>query len=241
MTSSHTLQTKDKKLKAISLIFIAGLVIFVSTKMLLSSLYGLQTTLFLEDWQNKAKISDQIAFKPIDQAWSNANQASQKAINMSPVNNAFLQESAGKIYQWKTYDQPFGNQASQSNRVQALEAFRKQTKITPKWPKAWLNLLAVKIELNEYDKEFYNAFNMAKITANQNPEVSTQFTLLSIQAWSNVNNSAKNQVLKNIINEAGLGKKQSQDLKPLLQAYNLLEVSCIYARAIKENTYELCK
>lgn len=228
------------KLKAISLILLAGLVIYVSIKMLLSSLYGLQTNLFLEDWQNKATTTDQIAFKPNDQAWLNANQASQKAINMSPVDNAFLQETAGKVYQWKTYDQPFGDQASQNNREQALKAFRKQTQITPKWPKAWLNLLALKIELNQYDDEFYNAFTMAKTTANQNPEVSTQFTLLSIQAWSQVNNPTRNQVLKNIIQEASLGKKQSQNLKPLLQAYNLLKISCVYGKAIKANTYQLC-
>lgn len=229
------------KFKAISLILLAGLVVYLSIKMFTSSLYALQTDLFLSDWQNKANSATEITFTPNNLAWLNANQAAQNAINAYPTKNAFLQESAGKVYQWHTYSQPYGDANSTENREQALQAFREQTLITPQWPKAWLNVLAVKIELNQYDDEFYNAFTMAKTTANQNPEVSTQFTLLSIQAWSNVNNPTKNQILKNITHEASLGKKQSKDLKPLLQAYNLLGVSCIYARAIKENTYELCK
>ena len=241
MTNGHTLQTKDKKLKAISLMLLAGLVITVSVQMFASSLYSLQTNLFLNDWQNKAVTEKEITFTPTDQAWQNANQASLKAINHYPIENAFLQEQAAKVYQWQTYNQPFGNASSQSNRKQALEAYRQQTLITPLWPKAWLNLLSIKIELNEYDDEFYHAYTMAQQTANQNPEVSTQYTLIGIQAWQNLNNPTKNNVLKSIINEASASKKSSQDLKPLLQAYNLLGTSCIYARAIKANTYDLCK
>ena len=241
MTSGHTLQTKDKKLKAISLILLAGLVVYLSIKMFTSSLYSLQTELFLGDWQNKTNSATEITFTPDNQAWLNANQAAENAINAYPTNNAFLHENAGKVHQWQTYSQPYGDENSTANREQALQAFREQALITPKWPKAWLNLLNIKIELNQYDQEFYNAFTMAKTTANQNPEVSTQFTVLSIQAWSNVNNPTKNQILKNIVNEASLSKNNSQNLKPLLQAYDLLTVSCIYARAIKENTYELCK
>jgi|GEM_PF-7078694 len=233
--------TSTTKLKAISLMLLAGLVITISVQMFASSLYSLQTNLFLNDWQNKAVTEKEITFTPTDQAWQNANQAATNAINTHPTNHAFLQESAGKVYQWQTYSQPYGDVNSTENRLKALQAYKEQTLITPKWPKAWLNLLNIKIELNQYDDEFYNAFTMAKTTANQNPEVSTQYTVLSIQAWSNVNNPTKNQILKNIVNEATLGKKQSQDLKPLLQAYDLLTVSCIYARAIKESTYDLCK
>ena len=236
-----TEMTSTTKVKAISLILLAGLVVYLSIKLFLSSLYSLQTDLFLSNWQNKANSGTEITFIPNEQAWLNANQAATNAINTHPTNHAFLHENAGKIYQWQTYSQPYGDVNSTENRLKALQAFREQTLITPKWPKAWLNLLNIKIELNQYDDEFYNAFTMAKSTANQNPEVSTQFTILSIQAWSNVNNSTKNQILKNIVNEASLSKNNSQDLKALLQAYDLLTVSCIYTRAIKENTFELCK
>lgn len=236
-----TQMTSITKVKAFSLILLACLVVYLSIKMFNSSLYALQTDLFLSDWQNKASSATEITFTPDNQAWLNANQAAEHAINAYPTSNAFLQESAGKVYQWQTYSQPYGDENSTENRLKALQAFREQTLITPKWPKAWLNLLSIKIELGQYDQEFYNAFNMARTTANQNPEVSTQFTLLSIQAWSNLNNPTKSKVLRMIINEASLSKNNSQNLKPLLQAYELLTVSCIYAKAIKENTFELCK
>ncbi|BBP44486.1 hypothetical protein [Thiosulfativibrio zosterae] len=231
----------NTKAKSISLILIAGLVIFISVHMFISSLYAIQANLFLKDWQNKASTQKEIVFIPTEQAWLNANQASQKAINNAPVKDAFLEEQAAKIYQWKTYAEPFGDSISQSNRALALQGYRSQTKITPLWPAAWLNLVSIKIELSEYDQEFYNAFSMAEQTANQNPEVSSRITILGVQAWKNLDNPTKTKVLKNIITEAGLSKKNSQDLKPLLQAYKMLDISCFYAKAIKANTFELCK
>lgn len=241
LTNKQTESITTAKIKSISLLLIAGLLIYLSIKMLASSLYALQTDLFLTDWQNKANTSQEIAFKPDNQAWLNANQAIENANQTSPVPDAFLQEKIGKVYQWNTYTQPYGDNKTKDQRENVLQAYRKQTEITPKWPQAWLNLINIKIELNKFDQEFYHAFTMAQQTSNQNPEVTPRLTLLGIQAWSNLNKSAKNSVLKMIIHQANLGKKPSQDLKPLLQAYNLLPISCIYAKAIKADTFELCK
>ncbi|WP_321325744.1 hypothetical protein [Thiomicrorhabdus sp.] len=87
------------KLKAIGLLIFAGLVIYLAASMLIASLYNIQSNLFLNDWQNKKTT-------PNDQAWLAAKQASENAININPVNNAFLQENKGKILQWQTYSQP---------------------------------------------------------------------------------------------------------------------------------------
>ncbi|GAB6069243.1 hypothetical protein JCM30760_03400 [Thiomicrorhabdus hydrogeniphila] len=231
----------SNKIKAASLLLIAGLVIYLSVQMFLSSLYSLQTNLFLNDWQNKINTSQEVTFKPSDQAWLNANQASQKAINSYPVNNGFLQELAGKVYQWKTYDQPIADSNAQQNRLQALQAYRKQTTITPLWPKAWLNLLSIKIELNQYDNEFYHAYNQIKLTSNHNPEITPLFIQLGIQAWQNLNNKTQSDMLKIITQQATSSQTNALTLKPILQANNLLALTCVYAKATKQNTYNLCK
>lgn len=222
------------KLKAIRLLIIAGLVIYLASSMLIASLYNIQSNLFLNDWQSKKTT-------PNYQAWSAAKQASEYAININPVNNGFLQENKGKVLQWYTFTQPFTDSKAQKNRIQALKAYRKQTQITPKWPKAWLNLLSIKIELNQYDKEFYHTYNLIKLTSNHNPEITPLFIQLGIQAWKNLNNKTKSDMLRIITNQATSSPKSAQNLKPLLQASNLLNLTCVYANTTQQNTYNLCK
>jgi len=229
-------QTKIQtiKLKAIGLLIFTGLVIYLAASMLVSSLYNIQSNLFLSDWQNKKTT-------PNYQAWSAAKQASENAVNINPVNNAFLQENKGKVLQWHTYSQPTANSNAQQNRLQALQAYRKQTAITPLWPKAWLNLLSIKIELNQYDNEFYHAYNQIKLTSNHNPEVTPIFIQLGIEAWQNLNNKTQSDMLRIITQQATSSQKNALTLKPVLQANNLLALTCVYAKATKQNTYSLCK
>jgi len=225
---------KPINLKAFGLLVFAGLVIYFAASMLASSLYNLQSNLFLAYWQTKK-------IPPSDQAWQIAEKASQNASQLYPVNNGFLQEKQGKILQWHTYNQPKASNSAQQNRLNALRAYQKQTLITPLWPKAWLNLLSIKIELNQYDTEFYHAYNQVKATSNHNPEITPLFIQLGIQAWQNLNNKTQSDMLKTITQQATSSQRNAQKIKPILQANNLLAITCVYANALKQNTYTLCK
>ncbi|WP_321325742.1 hypothetical protein [Thiomicrorhabdus sp.] len=130
---------------------------------------------------------------------------------------------------------------AQRNRLHALQSYRKQTALIPLWPKAWLNLLSIKIELNQYDKELYHTYNQVKLTSNHNPEVTPLFIQLGIQAWQKLNNKTKSDMLRVITQQATSGPKNAKKLKPILQANNLLALTCMYAKATKQNTYNLCK
>ena len=221
------------KLISISIISVSLAILYLASQMLLSGVYSLQSNIFLEHWQQ-----NQTA--PQNAPWQTGLTASQKAQNYYPVADAFLQEKIGKTYQWNTFTKLPADEAASTNRSAALQAYRQQTKLTPNWPKAWFNLLSIKIELNQFDQEFYQAFAIAKQTTQQTPGMLTQYTIIGIQAYQGVNNKIKSEILRNIVQEAQISKRSSQNLKSLLQAYNLLNVTCIYANAIKANTYNLC-
>lgn len=219
---------------AVALIAFASLMLFTSSHMLLSGIYSLQTQIFLEDWQEKQ-------LSPDIEPWQTALIASKNAQKYYPVKDAFLQEQIGKTLQWHTYDKLNTDTAINDSRLAALQAYREQTKLTPNWPKAWFNLLSIKIELNQFDNEFYNALEIAKQTTQQTPGMLTQYTIIGIQAYQGVNNLTKSEILQNILREAQLDQVNSQDLKPLLAAYGLLGITCIYANAVNANVYNLCQ
>lgn len=224
----------NAKSSAILIILVTAILIWIGMSSFFSGVYKVQANLFIEDWQQKQAA-------PQEEAWQTALTASEKANYWYPVEDAFLKELLAKTIQWSTFDKPLGDKAVEAQRLQALEYYRQQTLLTPDWPKAWFNLLSIKIELQQVDDEFYEAFKHAKTTTQQTPGMHTLFTLTGIQAYAYVNNKTKSDILRNIVTEATSSGSASKEIKPLLQAYNLLNITCIYARAIKANTFDLCK
>lgn len=222
------------KLSGAVVVLTSIVMLYLASNMMLSGIYDLKTQLFLEDWQNKQTT-------PNKDAWQTALESSQNAQAQYLVKDAFLQERIGKVNQWKTYANPVEDTSVLKEREAALSAYRQQAQITPSWPKAWFNLLSIKIELNQFDSEFYQAFKLAQETTNRTPSMHTPLVLVGVQAFKQVNNATKNQILKNILHEASQNKQSSQNLKPVLQAYNLHYITCIYAKAIKATTHNLCK
>lgn len=222
------------KASGILVVILSITLLYLAANMLISGVYNLKTQLFLENWQEKQA-------SPTSEAWQAAFEASHKAQTHYLLKDAFLQENIGKVNQWKTFDKTEADKSVIKERQSALNAYRQQTQITPSWPKAWFNLLSIKIELNQFDSEFYHAFNIAKQSTKETPGMLTPFTIIGIQAYKQVNNPTKNQILKNILGEASISQQNSQNLRPLLQAYNLLGITCIYAKAIKTNTHSLCE
>lgn len=225
---------QTQNITATLLIIFTGIVLTLSTQMFNSSLHSIQVSLFLEEWQQQKT-------KPNDLAWNTAYEAGLKAQQTYPIQDAFIEEKIGKVIQWKTFSEAIENPKAIAERKLALTAYQNQTLLTPNWPNAWFNLLDIKIELNEYDKEFYQAYSIAEQTTKQTPNTHTKFVLINVKSWPNLNNQTKNKALKLFIAEAANSPKHSKDLRQLLEAYNLLMITCIYSKASKKNTYQLCK
>lgn len=225
---------QSQKIAAIFLIIVTVIVLTLSSQIFTSSLHSIKTSLFLEEWQ-------QTKTKPKELEWTTAFQASLNAQQTHPIKDAFIEERIGKVIQWKTFSEAIENPKAIAERKLALTAYQNQTLLTPNWPNAWFNLLDIKIELNEYDNEFYQAYSIAEQTTKQTPNMHTKFVLINVKSWQNLNSQTKNKALKLFIAEAGNSPKHSDDLRQLLQAYNLLLISCIYSKVNQQNTYNLCK
>lgn len=214
--------------------FVSAVVITTGFMMLLSGFYSAQTQLHLNQWTKNDQVTNA-------KSWELAHNASLKSQQWYPSNNGFIEEKIGKVYQWQTYNKLPTDKAALQKRLKALTAYRNQIEITPNWPEAWLNLLRIKTELSEFDNEFYHAFNQAKITAKTAPKVHSALSIVAIQSWHGLNKQAKSDAINIILQEASSSKRKAQKIKPVLQSYNLLGLSCLYSNINKTNTNALCK
>jgi hypothetical protein len=216
--------------------FISGALLVLSIMFFSSSILKLKTDLFLNDWKKSGA-------EPDLRALDTAIAYSLESREWFPVNDGFLNENIGKAYQWKTYNQNFDsdNQEIISARQKALTAYRSQTQLTPLWPMSWINLASIKIELKEFDDEFYSVYFKAKKMTEQIPSLQYRTTLLGIRSWHGIDNTTRNIVLADIIKMGSIGFNESAKLRKHLQKNNLLLVSCTYAKAKKTQTYGLCK
>lgn len=223
---------------------------YLGFKLFITSLYSLQTDLFLNDWQRKQTA-------PSYQAWSTANQALLNAQATTPIDQASLKERQGKLYEWQSYiathktvneaenesinEQQNTNSTLATQALQnALQAYEQQTHFTPSWPYAWINLLTVKIQLKQFDNQFNHALQMAEKTSNRNPGVELLLAKQGIIAWPNLTTPLKSKMLAKIASAASLSKANANNLKTLLNAQGLTPLVCIYTKTMKINTFSLC-
>lgn len=218
-----------------SLLTISSLIVLVlGFKMFLSGFYSAQTQLHLNQWQSNAKLTG-------IESWQLAQDSSLKSREWYPVQDSFIEEKIGKVYQWSTYTGPLDNQDAIDKRKIALEAYRSQTNLTPLWPEAWINLMSIKIELNENDVEFNKAFSKAIETSAQYSEIETKLAKIAIQSWHGLDQDTKNKAMNVIMKEVQSSKTNSTNLKPILQSCNMLSLTCLYMNVKKLNSYDLCK
>lgn len=215
------------------LIILAIGLLLLGSQMVISGLYKAQSQLFLEHWGKSTSA-------PNEKPWHIAYSASQKAIDYYPVKHAPLYELKGKVIQWQTFNKTADDPEVLELRQEALASYRQQIQITPKWPWAWLNLLAIKIEMNQIDSEFYNAWNQVKLISNQHPKIQTAVTQIGIQSWKNLSNKYKIEALDNVIHEIAKSKRHANAIKPLLASYNLLKTTCLYATKKQAKTHDIC-
>ncbi|GKT11813.1 MAG: polysaccharide biosynthesis protein VpsP [Thiomicrorhabdus sp.] len=230
MTYSHRLTAKSK---AALIMFAAVLMVYLATRLFMSSLYSHQAILFLEDWHSKQVL-------PSEQAWSVAKQAMLKAEAWAPVQDAFLQEKLGKVYEWHSYSEAFGSELVHKDRMTALNSYRKQAQLTPLWPNAWLNIMAIKIQLNEYDVEFSKAMIKAEEATKGHPKGVYRLAEIGIQAWPNLSSPQKSKILKMIGLSVTQKKSNAVTLKPLLDQRGLLPMVCYYLKVSNIKSYKLC-
>lgn len=222
------------KVPALLLLLISVLVVYLAFRMFLSALNGHQVMLFLEDWQLKQAL-------PSQQAWLVAKESVHKAEHWSPVADAFLQEKIGKIYEWNAYSDSIGDKAVYTERSASLNAYREQTRLTPLWPNAWLNIVAIKMQLNEFDHEFANALLRAEQVSNSHPEAIYRLAGLGIQAWPNLTSPQKSKVLRAIGLSISQNKKNASRLQPSIEQKALKPILCYYLRTARVDSGMLCK
>ncbi|MBO1923326.1 hypothetical protein [Thiomicrorhabdus sp. 6S3-12] len=134
------------------------------------------------------------------QSWSVDSLPSARTLNSTeqllksatlwlPVDNPKVYGMLGKLYQWKSYVLQVGGQNPVQISVfleQAQNAYQKQLRQEPKRPYAWLSFMETKLQLQEYDIQFIQAFENLNRLQGQNTRLRLQKLKLMIPYWKNL-------------------------------------------------------
>ena len=227
LSASH----RSHYLRLAPLLAVALIMTVLSFAMIISGYKSLQVGYQLSKWQ--------VSGSPDIETWQRTHQNGQAMQSLYPVGNGFLSEQLGKINEWSVYaiQDTADNQFLQS----ALENYRTQSVLTPKWPMVWLNILTVKLRLQQIDKEFENAFNRAVLTTGENPVINYDFIVLSSYLWPHLNYSQKATVASKAMLVLQQNDHRAKKLFNHLQQTQLDGFMCSYFKLIKKTPLSMCK
>ncbi|CAN8140855.1 conserved hypothetical protein [uncultured Thiomicrorhabdus sp.] len=143
-----------------------------------------------------------------------------------------------QIYQWQAF---YIQQKQQDPELvvvalnQAKTSFLQATKIAPKQFDAWLGLLSVKVNLQEFDPKLKKVLQVIDRLKGSNSRFYWQKTRLLLPVWEALSVSQKTQLLKDI--EWQL-ETQSQYRAQILKSLNDKALKTVFCRYLKYSNKE---
>ncbi|MFC3608558.1 hypothetical protein [Stutzerimonas tarimensis] len=174
-----------QKLLLGGLLLLGLALVFIGARMTLAGAASYQADAFLADWRTQTD-------EPNPQAWTIAQEAAQRAVNLYPVANGDYLERLGTVQAWQQFRQPYGDPAARASRLAARDSYRAAVEARPTWPYAWVHLAHSKLYLNELDDEFAQALRQAAELGPTRFDVHNRLAEIGFTAWP-VLNAAQRQ------------------------------------------------
>jgi len=177
----------QKKVSLMVLLFFSAALLLTAGRFLLASVWDNQVNSFLEDWQQHRE-------EPAPDAWQVAYDAVNKAISISPIENASYYNHLGRVWEWRQFSKPLGHPAAIESRQHALVAYRQAIQLRPQWPYSWLSLAATKLRLLQLDEEFMRALQMSAKLAPWRITSNKQIAEIGLMTWADLDKTTKQTV-----------------------------------------------
>ncbi|GAA3535910.1 hypothetical protein [Zobellella aerophila] len=206
------------KLPLFALLLSALALSVIGGQMLLAGVWQYQTDLFLDDWAQKGR-------QPEPLAWMVAEQAAQGAVAIYPVANGDYLDRLGRVYDWQQLSEPIGSPLAKASREQAVTAYRTSLQARPNWPFSWNQLATAKLRQGELDDEFKQALEKGFNLGPWRPIAYQQTAYLGLVSWHTLN-AQEQQTVTNAIHHAlthtTQSKRQTEQLLSRLQRTDLM-------------------
>ena len=221
-------------LKRLPLIFIPLLAILLLTQaipLFMASLNSLKVEIFLKDWQTQ----DQV---PTTQAWDIAYQASENSRHWAPIQNGIHYSLLGELYLWKAYSITPEN--PESAWRSAIDAFATDHQLRPTWPYPLLELVTLKMRVQEVDAQFDQWVNTFIQTAQWEGQLLNEFVIEALYHWPQLNHHQRRIVLESSAQALSLDLRISRGLKTELENTQLLSLFCLYLSIQPADSSHVC-
>lgn len=193
--------------------------IYFGTRMMLAGFWATQINSFLTDWQQKGE-------PPTAEAWQIAYQAANNAIRLYPVVNGEYYSHLGLIWQWKQYQNFFGDIEAKHSRQQAVEAYRIAVTARPSWPYDWANLAFSKVRLLEFDDEYKAALHKAMEFGPWRIGINKQVAEMGLISWDELDQPTKDLVVEAIRRTVNHGTRSANWLEKQAKRWQMMPVFC---------------
>jgi len=201
---------------------------------MLASMLANQVNSFLLDWQKKGQ-------QPDDNAWQVVFKSANKAIALSPVDNAEYYEYLGQVWEWKKFEASQTNEAAIASREAALKAYRTSIELKPQWPYTVIKLAYVKLRLNQVDAEFNQALKTAFNNGPWRIDINKRIAEMGLMAWPQLSKKSKVVAHTAIKRTVDYGYKDGKWLEQRAQDSNQLALFCMLLTNETKQKKHLCE
>ena len=198
----------------------------------MSAMNSLKVEIFLEDWQSRGKT-------PSALAWETAYHASTTSLTQAPVPNGLLYSQLGELYLWKAYS--FAEEDPESAMRSALHAFKTDHHHRPTWPYPLLEMIAIKMRLQETDQEYDQWVTTFLASAHWRGNLLNEFVIDGLYHWPNLNRHQRLTLLETSAQALSMDRRITRNLRSELDNTQLRPLFCLYLTLQPVDTSQLCR
>lgn len=149
-------------------------------------------------------------------------------------NNAHYHVTKGKVHEWHGLYLKTNNQDNREQLEQALAVYNTAATLREKWPETYINIVNVKIQLEQFDGDLVAAIKQAENTGPYTQRLSLILSKLLLLHWQKMNAELIQLVIPHLTKTIKSGKKGE------LQSYaRLLGQTNFLCQMVKVNEPEL--
>lgn len=198
----------------------------------ISALNSLKVDFFLEDWQKREQI-------PNTRSWEAAHLASSNSLKWAPVPNGQLFSQQGELFLWQGFS--VTDEDSQPPLTSALNAFTQDHQLRPTWPYPLLEMISIKMRLQETDTEFDQWVETFIETAQWRGDLLSQFVIESLSHWAALNARQRSIVYRTTAQALNMDRRVVRQIRVALEQTELLAAFCLYLSTQDVDSTHLCR
>lgn len=200
--------------------------------LMMAAFNALKVEFFLEDWQARGTV-------PSPVAWDAAYQAAQSSRQWSPVDNGLHFSQQGELYLWKAFS--LTTEEPEAALRAAMHAFEQDAQLRPSWPYPMLELLSVKLRLNEADEQYDQWLQHFLNISHWRGNLLSEFVRDAALAWPVLNHHQRRIVLETTAQALTMDRRVARPLQNRLEATQLRPLFCLYLSIQPVDTAQLCR